>query len=403
MAAYFTDIHCHLFNIEDIPFHATLRRKVRPSDTLKLFVASLGLGNVDKYRNFILFFEQPVQANLSAFLDDLRNTLPGQKLLLIPLVMDFFDLNPATKPVAVQMSHLREGIAKCNSLLGNDRVLPFLGYDLRHFRTGSFEDFKRLWEEVGGITAIERRKSPESLKNGDVIGIKFYPPIGFNPDPSKERNAEARKRYQEFYRWCTDFQIPITVHCQYPSYSMHSSERVRYHTHPLNWEKVLKRQGLEKLRINFAHAGGWHDLAAWQHTGKKLSADIESRKPEYATGTWAPIIVSLLKTYPNTYADLSAFNFASTGACKALKKLLERDEQGKFGSGHFLRKKLLWGSDVPMIISEKVYNQNGKASYRYLYERFIRTISACAIDKPEEAIRDMTENNPAAFIFPEQV
>lgn len=400
MAACFTDAHCHLFNFEDVPFYATLRRKIKPIDTLGMLAASLGIVNVDRFKKFIMFFEQPVQANLAEFLDDLRRAVPEKQLLLTPLVMDFFDINPETKPVGLQVSHLREGISRCNALFPGDRVLPFLGYDLRRLKEGTIADFIRYWETSGGVTSTERRRCPETLQNGDTIGIKLYPPIGFNPDPSRERNPDARKHYLEFYHWCIDHQIPLTVHCQYSSYSMHNGNRIRYYTHPLNWRKLLDRPGFNSLRLNLAHAGGWEDLVAWLHTGKRTVSDGENEKPGYEPGTWSPVVVSVLKTYPNTYADLSAFNFASRSACNALKKLLERDEQGIYGKGCLLRKKLLWGSDMPMVISASSYKEKGKPAYRNLYERFVMTILGCAIANPAEAVSDITENNPAAFLFP---
>ncbi|MBM3162973.1 MAG: hypothetical protein FJZ79_06600 [Chlorobi bacterium] len=400
MAACFIDAHCHLFNFEDVPFYATLRRKVKPIDTLGMLAASLGIVNVDRFKTFIMFFEQPVQANLGELLVDIRKAVPERELLLTPLVMDFFTVNPQTKPVDLQVSHLREGITRCRDLCSGDRVLPFLGYDLRRLKDGTVADFIRYWENSGGVTSAERRRGPEMLQNGDAIGIKLYPPIGFNPDPSKERDPEVRMRYLEFYRWCIAHQVPLTVHCQYSSYSMHNGDRIRYYTHPVNWQKLLRRPGFGSLRLNLAHAGGWEDLVAWQGTGKNLAAENATGRPGYASGTWVPVVISLLKTYPNAYADLSAFNFASRSACSALRKLLEYDERGRYGNGFPLRKKLLWGSDVPMVIAAGSYKERGKPSYRNLYERFAGTVLGSPIENPEEALADMTENNPLKFLFP---
>jgi hypothetical protein len=399
MAGYFNDVHCHLFNFEDVPFYATLRRKVKPIDTLGMLAASLGIVNVDRFRKFIMFFELPVQANLTEFLAELREAAPGKNLLLTPLVMDFFDINPEAKPVHLQVEHLREGIAKCTTLSPGDRVLPFLGYDLRRLRSGSLDDFLRYWESSGGVSSVEKRSSPEALANGDVIGIKLYPPIGFNPDPSRERHAEIRKRYCDFYLWCIERRIPLTVHCQHSSYSMHSANRIRYYTHPLNWQKLLGRPGFGSLSINFAHAGGWEDMAEWQGTLKPGVSGGEAAKPESMPGSWSKVVVSLLKKYPNTYADLSAFNFASRSARNALKKLLERDERDQSG-GYRLRKKLLWGSDIPMAIPAKACKQKGVSAYRHLYGRFAETILGCSIERPEEALLDMTATNPETFLFP---
>jgi len=80
MAAYFTDLHGHLFNFEDLPFCATLRCKVKPVDKPGMLAASPGIVNVDRFRQFIMFFELPVQANLTELLAGLREAAPGKNI-----------------------------------------------------------------------------------------------------------------------------------------------------------------------------------------------------------------------------------------------------------------------------------------------------------------------------------
>jgi len=126
------------------------------------------------------------------------------------------------------------------------------------------------------------------------------------------------------------------------------------------------------LNINFAHFGGEDGLE------DMIDKNIDET-------SWTYYLVKLLKRYPNTYADISAFDFADKDACKNLKKTLGLDKKGKFDKegDYKLKEKLLWGSDVPMVISgasffdkAKQRNKNkGNAEYRHLYDRFTNLVA----------------------------
>jgi hypothetical protein len=53
-----------------------------------------------------------------------------------------------------------------------------------------------------------------------------------------------------------------------------------------------------------------------------------------------------------------------------------------------------------MAIPAKACKQKGVSAYRHLYGRFAETILGCSIERPEEALLDMTATNPETFLFP---
>jgi len=284
-----------------------------------------------------------------------------------------------------QLNRLIEAIHTTKDSCQNVAFCPFVGFDLRKLDQSGAEaglqKIQKIWDTYG-TSADDRQAEP--LKSGAVFGIKLYPPIGFNPNPSESRK---KQRYLEFYKWCCEQDIPLTTHCQSSSGSFSvgkKSREVNRITHGKNWWHLFeKNPDIENLRINFAHFGGEEgieDLIDWYGIDKD---------------SWTYYLVRLLKKYPNTYADISAYDFSDDDACENLIKLLEKDEDGKFkNEGKYkLSDKLLWGSDVPMVISSNAYrkggSKNGVSEYKHLYGKFKRTVSSS---------KKMTCANPIAFL-----
>lgn len=99
-----------------------------------------------------------------------------------------------------------------------------------------------------------------------------------------------------------------------------------------NWLKLMSDDslGLAGLRINFANFGGEEGV---EKIADFLSAGDEDR--EFAPRGpkeegWTSIIITLLKSYPKTYADLAAFDWKDSKAVSALLWILAWDEAGKF-------------------------------------------------------------------------
>lgn len=397
----FVDCHCHLFNIVDIPLYATLAGKVEMG-TLKRLAGSFLLsgalltgigGNIlKKKEEFIRFFERSIEDNLVWLARQVRETATDKTIIMTPLVMDFDKIHDKSSDiltegnVEVQLQRLRSAIEATKGSCSNVFFCPFIGLDLRKLATDSgFDKIKRLWTKYG-TSKQDRLNRP--LKSGAVFGIKLYPPIGFNPNPTDDA---LQGKYLEFYNWCVEQEIPITTHCQGASgsFSVGSKSReVNRNTHGKNWYHLFKKSpSIKNLRINFAHFGGedgTEDLVDW------YGVDTDS---------WTYYLIKLLKKYPNTYADISAYDFSDEGACENLVKILEWDKNNKFHEegDYKLADKLLWGSDVPMVISNTAYrkggDKHGKAEYRHLFKKFKDTVSIA--DK-------MTSANPIAFLTLEE-
>lgn len=426
----FVDSHCHLFNIVDIPLYDTIAGKVAMG-TLGRLVAAFGAGGAiasglvgkkfHEYEEFIRFFERSIERNVLWLAGQMRETLQSaatlpndvHTILITPLVMDFDYIHYQSESsqdepnVFQQLKRLRRALAdpKVKTKLENEipavKICPFIGLDLRKLTNpqyaGMYDDLKNLWVQEG-VTAAKRADGISALVSGDVVGVKLYPAIGFNPYPKKSKRVQ---KYLEFYTWCCEGQIPLTVHCQPGSYSVDSSaSEVRNRTHSRNWMSLLNDHvHLQELRINFAHFGGEGEMEemfdAW-------------RKGGLEEGTWTHILIKLLQQYSNTYADISAYDYADRGACKNLVNLFERDHANTLGGGendNRLSKKLIWGSDVPMIISGDAYRQgkkgSGEANYKYYYQRFQNALFSSkklSDDVVCKLIESLTKENPCRFL-----
>jgi len=412
--ATFIDCHCHLFNIVDVPLYATIAGKIRMG-TMERFAAALVAGGsiltgiaeskLREYESFIRFFERSIEDNIDWLTCEIRDAVPDgvETVLITPLVMDFdkiHAMSPSGREPTVrdQFDRLKEAIADSVARDGGTpeiKICPFMGLDMRKLsEPDCLPDLEEFWNE-NGVSTGDRSEGVSGLVSGKALGIKLYPPIGFNPYPQ----GSDMVGYSSFYRWCCDNDIPLTVHCQPGSYSTGRDRRkVRSLTHSRNWKRVLERLGsFSGLRINFAHFGGEDELEdmldPWRLDGIQ-------------EGTWTHILIQLLKRHPNTYADVSAYDYSERRNRDNLLEVLERDEHGDFGSGEYkLEDKLLWGSDVPMIVSDKAYREDhdaqGEPGYKHYFNSFKKTLASGELDTDTQTriIAKLTSGNPEAFLL----
>jgi hypothetical protein len=186
---------------------------------------------------------------------------------------------------------------------------------------------------------------------------------------------------------------------------------------PQNWKLVLQAEGCERLRINFAHFGGEEEV---ERTAMYFLLPQYSSEGKYRR-TWTWRLIRLLKTYDNTFADISAFDFRKDSAGTALRQLLALDEAGRFDEPmgldrlppgrktYKLSDKLLWGSDVPLMLDSY--------DYRTLFRHFEDTmkVRGClagirkgprgikikqnVIPGKDAFIAKLTSANPYRFLF----
>lgn len=166
------------------------------------------------------------------------------------------------------------------------------------------------------------------LDEGSFLGVKLYPSLGYEIGGRELRRV---------YELCLERDVPVLLHCGHGGF-YRQPEFVDY-CNPLHWDPVL-RDGLEELRVCFAHFGGWQSL------GRPDGLD---------PGTWGATILRLMQERPNVYTDLAYHSDQMTdSAAEAhyfarLAELLEDPH---------LRTRILFGTDSWLLrldMTEDVY------------------------------------------------
>lgn len=410
--AIFVDPHCHIFNLDDVPIYTSIDSNLEHVNIIHKLFVNLGSGVIgllggmipvirkviSSNQEIVYSFNRSREANIKLLVEEisLPEVAGDYKKVITPLIMDFENLGDKSnvrapqKLVLKQWKNLNDAILNTQDLLKakNFYILPFIGFDLRKLQ--SVNNVKtymnEFWKECNGLTKEERDKV---LLPGEprTIGIKLYPPISDNPYPDNS----YKKKYGEFYQWCIDNRVPITVHCQKSSYRTTDSVKANSRTNPKNWERVLN--DYEALRINFGHFGGTKEIDDAIDLFHTNDLDEDS---------WTATIVNLLDKYDNTYSDLGAFDYDNKRINSNLRKIIELDKENKIANNRHLYTKLLWGSDVPMISSDTEYeDDNENPGYHNYFKNFKNMVHKLkGYDKHEEKnfIDHLTNKNPMKFL-----
>lgn len=462
----FIDTHCHLFNIGDIPLYKSILGNM-PSGLILMVGGLTGIikSELKKRRLLIEYFERERSENINDLEKEMGLALrqiPGLGAnvtrIVTPLIMDFEEGAPNER-LAMQELRLREAIGQSRQISGF-KVLPFLGIDLRRLHRMSATQLMN-WahkpvdngggQEVKRIEGISERGAGVIPPSGSFIGIKLYPPLGFCPlgwCRSDARHCEKKRclndvagfannnertllraNYGAFFKKCENKQIPITVHCQNNgSFHLETDSRQHVFTDPHRWEPILK--ACSNLVVNFSHFGGEKEICKtirWLSSGIHLRGNIKKyRYAGYRDNTWTSTIIRMLKLYPKTFADLSAFDNIPASR-HALASILCLDEGGAFDSllpvgtqrVHKLIDKLMWGTDRPMLLAEGKgkfpnYESQLKAFvdmldigsvWRYKYPKPISIFAKISGQPPHSFpnqatwFEKLTSTNPHKFLF----
>lgn len=419
-----------MFNIDDIPLYEAIAGKARMG-TIDAFIKSIITGAaistqripglLESHKNFIRFFERDISLNLRWFQDQLQASVQpnhgisevlkrfgydGKRIVVTPLVMDFdkslLETDVGRDVMCIdQIRRLFHAIAECSLTI---EVYPFMGFALNKL-DGNLNELGKLqtWWKSNGLMRHQRVLGKESpLPSGKAIGIKLYPPLGFTPCPE----GQAMHRYLEFYKWCIEEDIPVTVHCQKSSFTTTEGDAlIDNRTNPSNWEKLFDQHPeLAALRINFGHFGGSDELIAMM----KGIHDADQRS--HLNNSWTLTICRLLCKYRNTYADISAFGLESREALRSLALLLggslDLPSNAWLPNLEVIAEKIIWGSDVPMIMSSRSFlDDDKKPSYRSLLDKLLIGLT---LNAPFNGIRQtdaqvlfnrITRSNSAEFLF----
>lgn len=390
MNQVFFDMHCHLFNLIDVPLWETFSGAMKMHTLIGLATILKGDKILEGQRYFIRFFERSSETNILWLSGQIRQAIDRKEheelakylgypssIVLTPLVMDF-DNSIESLPdmtgdenVESQYNRLHRAIVDCKDSLCSGsipmRVFPFMGFALDKLNGNDPNKFLvRLqeWWRHNGISREERTLTWNSMPQ-KAIGIKLYPALGFQPYPS----AQNRPKYIEFYHWCIENEIPLTVHCQPSAFNPQRPGGNDQNSSPGYWQKVLETEGLQTLRINFAHFGGGEGISRlFDEYG-----NINTKNETY-------LITRMLLDYPNTYADLAAIDFSDSGVSNAFANLLTKDLHGDLNSNRSLCEKLIWGTDVPMVLESPQYqkgpNMRGpQMGYVHCLQYFMSSLS----------------------------
>jgi hypothetical protein len=358
----FYDVHCHIFSVKHIPL-VTFIDKYGNS-----FYTALNMNkNFSIYKRVVKFIRLAEKSSAEILTD-----LTGQifdsvsssglefgRIVISPLIV-YFEKEDDTKKLSIQVDDYKEAfdvfISKSphkNKFL----IYPFIGIDPVHLFDNNIDaTIKYLSNMI---------KKPPEIQNGEFIGIKLYPPLDLDID----------KINVDFFKYCQQEQIPITVHCAYNPENIYKPKgfiskdcdtmRANRLSDPNKWAKLIDNNGLSGLKINFAHFGG--DNRWWVDAVKKM----------------------ILK-YENIYADISfymsgltVFNGEKEKAdftySSVIKNVLKNEK---------CRSRILYGSDYfPLIIG--LCDSEGE--YRTYFDLVRDSLG-------EEIFKTMSMENPKNFL-----
>ncbi len=187
------------------------------------------------------------------------------------------------------------------------QIIPFMGintknYSMKNHSEGGGVSMKlediledNFGEFKNDVTPQQRRKSIDAIEwekfNGDIesvgshyfLGIKVYPPLGFDPWPE---GGFEREKVCYLYEYCIENNIPITAHCSPGGFLVRNE--YKDFSSPYKWESVLKKYG--KLRLNLAHFGGV-EKSEWRKKIADMILEVDQKSGQYA--------------YDNFYTDIS--------------------------------------------------------------------------------------------------
>jgi predicted TIM-barrel fold metal-dependent hydrolase len=367
------DVHCHIFNADDVPIKGMLKARNFPDWFAKLLDAILQklAPSGDRVRGtsydkteindelldtlireaveedadimneigkdydieplttvrgatpfgFISWLKTMVKSNhqIAQILIDQFDTVD----LFVPLVLDM-ELWLKDETVVPYDKQIQNIGNVCKNT--NGKLHPFVPFDPMRQVLAEKDQSGTV------ITPLDMVK--EAVEKYGYIGVKVYPAMGYLPFdnanflsglPDKDKLDAA---FEKLFLYCENNGVPITTHCS-PG-GAEAYERSGQWGHPSYWKPVLKQH--PALRINFAHFGG----------GKETLKDFDH--------SWAWDIAKLMNTYPNVYSD--------TGYFACLSNERDREKYSSFFTSLYaeypiISERLMYGSDWEMICVEK--------------------------------------------------
>jgi predicted TIM-barrel fold metal-dependent hydrolase len=213
----------------------------------------------------------------------------------------------------------------------------------------------------------------DAVENQGFIGVKLYPPMGFQASGNDKISMHFFRHLSEDFRtlgakidraldwlydYCLEHDVTIMVHTA-PSNTPHGNphdgvgrgrDDWSRRPDPQYWNAVLSANR-RNLRVLFGHFGGAYDVTK--------------------NRAWVDSIVDLMMNYPNVYGDFSDYDLVLDDdrkqRCRRLELknyLLALDngrQPGKPSKRETLRQRLVFGSDwemLDLIVGIESYTRN---------------------------------------------
>ncbi|TAN41561.1 MAG: hypothetical protein EPN22_15025 [Nitrospirae bacterium] len=348
----FFDAHCHVMNLSHPNLSAILNRildkvgfwKKASISALALFLwlpwGKKALTSViesdDRIMNLLAIMESDLGDFILQMEEDLKERLwkaqpvvignngdavRYDKIVLTPLMMDFGLKNYGKyktvykvrrKTIEEQMRDLLIGIRRYRAESKHRlfEVYPFMGLNTKNYGINSygktvelqvlldkyFKNFdqdptpKKRLERLNSFAWDEYQCDIDAVDSSPFLGIKLYPPLGFDPWP--EDSAEELGKVKFLYDYCVKKNIPVTSHCSDGGFLVDDS--YLEFSSPAKWRKALSwkdpntnTEPFRNLRLNLAHFGNQEKSSWW-------------RKKE-----WRDQVTELVCNYDNVYTDIS--------------------------------------------------------------------------------------------------
>ncbi len=341
---YFFDQHFHVMNIVHpnlLSFFASLDSGLPDLITSGAFSPSYifttknrkGSLMLDRITNTLTTFDQPIGHTLAMMEDDLKGSFASHeenspkpekpfirggkmhmrgrtydKMAMCPLLMDFSSTDISKEGLYYPPKKEKKILKYVQ-----DTLEGFDWYREKHPK-GLFEFYPFIGitppahsiafiEELLETYVVKDHKRDSQFKKGDqkFYGVKFYPPLGYDPWPSDQKELD---KVTLIYEFCTEHDIPIMTHCDDQGFRGVPPKDAWKFTSPATYKPVLEKY--PSLRIDFAHYG-------WQYNPlhKNPLTIITSAANKVPDSPWFYELMELMHLYPNIYAD---FSFTGTNS-----------------------------------------------------------------------------------------
>ncbi len=332
-----------------------------------------------------------------------RRTGQRQRLsLLTPAIVDFAKwLDDEPRMSLAQQTLVMARIAR-RKIDDGPRVHGFIGFD--PLRKALYDRGKHKADESDPLaivrSAIEVNEVPadgSATASGGFIGVKLYPPMGFQasgnaaiadsrfPVPQFIRSdaglgsqigVKLDAALTQLYNWCAPNSVPIMAHT---NNTFGQNQDYRDRANPEFWRNVIKTS--PNIRINLAHFG---------HFNK---ATLSNQGVQGVENCWEWITGDIFNSFPDSYvfADVSSLSeimkFDSSQKLLACMKVFKQ----KYPNSD---RHLMYGTDWSFVaLAEGFPNIGAAKPYPDIMVTFLK-----AANYSDEQIKNIMFRNAARFL-----